>query len=72
MNDQKNEAKKNRPLVINCRKFRVLTAKISTHHPSVKTQTGGSDRKFLLFVNTLNFFRQFITGGNQKINKNSN
>ncbi|MDQ3019827.1 MAG: hypothetical protein M3R36_04540 [Bacteroidota bacterium] len=67
MIDQKKEAKKNLPLVINCRKFNRIGGK-NFNSPHVrKTLTCGSDRKFLLFANTLNFFRQFITGGYHNI-----
>ncbi|HMS35328.1 MAG TPA: hypothetical protein PKC91_14690 [Ignavibacteria bacterium] len=31
--------------------------------PVRRALTGGSDRKFLLPANTLNFLRQFFTGG---------
>ncbi|MCB0728185.1 MAG: hypothetical protein KDD00_12020, partial [Ignavibacteriae bacterium] len=63
LNDQKKEAKKNRPLMINCRKFIRIGGK-NFNSPTVrKALTAGSNRKFLLFANTLNFFRQFITGG---------
>jgi len=51
------------PLVINCRKFIRIGSK-NFNSPTVrKTLSVGSNRKFLLLANTLNFFRQFITGG---------
>jgi hypothetical protein len=48
LNDQKKEAKKNRPLVINCRKFIRIGGKNFNSPPVRKALTVGSNKKFLL------------------------
>jgi len=52
--DQKKEPKKNRPRVTNCRKFRVMAARIATSKSLINFLLLRY-RQFLLFAITLNF-----------------
>ncbi|MDQ3020531.1 MAG: hypothetical protein M3R36_08175 [Bacteroidota bacterium] len=72
MNDQKKEAKKNRPLVINCRKFIRIEGKNFNSPPVRKNTDGWLRQEIFAFRQYSEFLSAIFHRRESKINKNSN